>query len=203
MRNGDLLTLETPPQHRVFRQWYVGDLTATAAELAGAQSPTGLDSDSLLPALKGRYNFDVIRYEYYRDRTAAFEAFKKGDMTVRQEFTSRIWARDYNFPALQRGEVIKEELPEVTEVLDTTDHASGEVLMLGYMNREALRSTLVFLPAAFFEEVNVTSSRRDVPRADPTVTMTVVPSSELLASAAVTPPMAALPWSRSMNLSRP
>lgn len=65
-----------------------------------------------LPALRGRFNFDVVRYDYYRDRVAAFEAFKKGDMTVRQEFTSRIWARDYNFPALQRGEVIKEELPD-------------------------------------------------------------------------------------------
>lgn len=65
-----------------------------------------------LPAFTGRFNFDVVRYEYYRDRTASFEAFKKGEMTVRQEFTSRIWARDYNFPALTRGEVVKEELPD-------------------------------------------------------------------------------------------
>ena len=65
-----------------------------------------------LPARRGRFNFDIIRYEYYRDRVAAFEAFKKGEMTVRQEFTSRIWARDYNFPALLRGEIIKEELPD-------------------------------------------------------------------------------------------
>jgi len=65
-----------------------------------------------LPAFRGRFNFDTIRYEYYRDRVAAFEAFKKGEMTIRQEFTSRIWARDYNFPALTRGEVIKEELPD-------------------------------------------------------------------------------------------
>jgi outer membrane receptor protein involved in Fe transport len=40
-------------------------------------------------------------------------------------------------------------------------------------------------PAPFFEAVNVTSSRTDVPRADPTSTITVIPSSELLASAAV------------------
>jgi microcin C transport system substrate-binding protein len=65
-----------------------------------------------LPVHRGRYNFDVVRYEYYRDRVAAFEAFKKGEMTVRQEFTSRIWARDYNFPALTRGEVIREEIPD-------------------------------------------------------------------------------------------
>lgn len=65
-----------------------------------------------LPVFRGRYNFDVVRYEYYRDRTAAFEAFKKGDMNVHQETTSRIWARDYSFPALTRGEVLKEELPD-------------------------------------------------------------------------------------------
>ena len=65
-----------------------------------------------LPAMRGRYNFDVIRYEFFRDRVASFESFKKGDMTVRQEFTSRIWARDYNFPALTRGDVIKEVLPD-------------------------------------------------------------------------------------------
>jgi outer membrane receptor protein involved in Fe transport len=46
--------------------------------------------------------------------------------------------------------------------------------------------TITLQPAAFFEAVNVTSSRTDVPRADPTVTMTVIPSAELLTSAAVT-----------------
>jgi outer membrane receptor protein involved in Fe transport len=40
-------------------------------------------------------------------------------------------------------------------------------------------------PAPFFEAVNVTSSRTDVPRADPTVTVTVIPASELLSAAAV------------------
>jgi outer membrane receptor protein involved in Fe transport len=49
---------------------------------------------------------------------------------------------------------------------------------------EGIRVTLQ--PAAFFEAVNVTSSRGEAPRADPTVTMTVIPSSELLTSAAVT-----------------
>ena len=65
-----------------------------------------------LPSMRGRYNFEIVRYEYFRDRVAAFEAFKKGAMTVRQEATSRIWARDYNFPALENGEVVREELPD-------------------------------------------------------------------------------------------
>jgi outer membrane receptor protein involved in Fe transport len=46
-----------------------------------------------------------------------------------------------------------------------------------------LRVTLQ--PAPFFEAVNVTSSRADVPRADPSMTMTVLPSAELLTSAAL------------------
>ena len=65
-----------------------------------------------LPVMLGRYNFDAIRYEYYRDRTASFEAFKKGVVTFREEFTSRIWARDYNFPALQVGRVVRDEVPD-------------------------------------------------------------------------------------------
>ena len=40
-------------------------------------------------------------------------------------------------------------------------------------------------PAPFFEAVNVTSSRTDVPRSDPTVTVTVIPAAELLSAAAV------------------
>lgn len=65
-----------------------------------------------LPVMTGRYNFERIRYEYYRDRTASFEAFKKGNITFRQEFTSRIWATAYDFPAHAEGRVIKELVPD-------------------------------------------------------------------------------------------
>jgi microcin C transport system substrate-binding protein len=60
----------------------------------------------------GRFNFDRIRYEYYRDRTASFEAFKKGDVTFREEFTSRVWATGYDFPAVSNGRVIRDEVPD-------------------------------------------------------------------------------------------
>ena len=65
-----------------------------------------------LPVMTGRYNFDRVRIEYYRDRTASFEAFKKGVVTFREEFTSRVWARDYNFPALLEGKVIRDEVED-------------------------------------------------------------------------------------------
>lgn len=64
------------------------------------------------PIFRGRYNFDRIRYEYYRDRNAAFEAFKGGRILVREEFTSRNWAVDYNFPAVNDGRVQRLEIPD-------------------------------------------------------------------------------------------
>jgi microcin C transport system substrate-binding protein len=65
-----------------------------------------------LPVMVGRFNFDRIRYEYYRDRTASFEAFKKGNITFREEFTSRTWATQYDFPALKDGRVVKDLVPD-------------------------------------------------------------------------------------------
>ncbi|PWK68396.1 extracellular solute-binding protein [Aminobacter sp. AP02] len=64
-----------------------------------------------LPVNRGLYNFDRIRIEFYQDRQAAFEAFKKGDIAYRQEFTSRIWATGYDFPAFTSGKVVKREFP--------------------------------------------------------------------------------------------
>lgn len=61
---------------------------------------------------RGRANFDVIRIDFYRERQAGFEAFKKGDITFRQEFTSRVWATGYDFPALKEGKVVKREFPD-------------------------------------------------------------------------------------------
>lgn len=66
------------------------------------------------PVMVGRWNFDRIRYEYYRDRTASFEAFKGGHILFREEFTSRNWANDYNFPAVLDGRVKLEDYPDET-----------------------------------------------------------------------------------------
>lgn len=60
---------------------------------------------------RGLNHFDRIRIELYRDRQAAFEAFKKGNVLYRQEFTSRVWATGYDFPAITQGKVIKREFP--------------------------------------------------------------------------------------------
>lgn len=64
-----------------------------------------------LPINRGFYHFDRLRIEFFGDRQAAFEAFKKGLITYRQEFTSRIWATGYDFPALTDGKVVRREFP--------------------------------------------------------------------------------------------
>jgi microcin C transport system substrate-binding protein len=67
-----------------------------------------------LPVNRGRWNFDTIRFEYFRDRTAAMEAFKAGAYDFREEFTSKTWATGYDFPAVREGLVKREVLPDHT-----------------------------------------------------------------------------------------
>ena len=53
-----------------------------------------------LPVNVGQNNFETLRFEYYRERQVAFEAFKAGAINYHEEFTSRTWATGYDFPAL-------------------------------------------------------------------------------------------------------
>lgn len=59
---------------------------------------------------RGTQNFDVMRYEYFRDATVAFEAFKAGQIDFRTENIARNWATGYDFPAMRRGLVIRDEI---------------------------------------------------------------------------------------------
>ena len=63
-----------------------------------------------LPVRVGQSNFDRIRWEYFRDRTVAFEAFKNGTLNYHEEYTSRTWSTGYDFPAIREGKVKKEEI---------------------------------------------------------------------------------------------
>ncbi|MDO5646693.1 extracellular solute-binding protein [Paracoccus sp. (in: a-proteobacteria)] len=76
-----------------------------------------------LPINRGRANFDTIRYEYFADYDAAFEAFKAGQYTFRREVSSIIWAQRYDFPALTNGWVKRESL-------DDGDVANGQAWVL-------------------------------------------------------------------------
>ena len=67
-----------------------------------------------LPVSRGQGNFDIVRYEYYRDRDVGFEGFTAGSYLFREEFTSRVWATRYNFPAFRQGRVRRAEIPDHT-----------------------------------------------------------------------------------------
>ena len=67
-----------------------------------------------LPAMTGRYNFDTIFIDYYRDRTVLVEALKAGEYDFHEEFTSKVWATQYDIPAVEEGWLVKDVLPDNT-----------------------------------------------------------------------------------------
>jgi microcin C transport system substrate-binding protein len=67
-----------------------------------------------LPVSRGQNNFDVLRFEYYRDREVGFEGFTAKNYLFREEFTSRFWATRYDFPAFKDGRVKRTVLPDET-----------------------------------------------------------------------------------------
>ena len=61
-----------------------------------------------LPINRGLWNFDELRFDFYRDENAYFEAFKAGLYDVRSEHDPARWETGYDFPAVRDGRVIKE-----------------------------------------------------------------------------------------------
>ena len=60
----------------------------------------------------GLHNFDRIRYEYYRDLTVEFEAFKAGKIDFRFENSAKRWQLEYTLDAVRSGDLIKRAIPE-------------------------------------------------------------------------------------------
>lgn len=65
-----------------------------------------------LPVNIGYYNFDELKFDYYRDSTIAVEAFKAGEYDFRKENISKVWKKSYNIPQIEDGRIIKETLPD-------------------------------------------------------------------------------------------
>jgi microcin C transport system substrate-binding protein len=64
-----------------------------------------------LPVNRGRLNFDFTRYDYYRDQTVAFEAFKAGEYDIRIENEAKKWATQYTGSGIDAGYIVQEEIP--------------------------------------------------------------------------------------------
>jgi len=73
-----------------------------------------------LSVARGQNNFDIVRFEFYRDRDVGFEGFTAQNYLFREEFTSRTWATRYDFPAVKDRRVKRDTLPD-----DTPSGAQG------------------------------------------------------------------------------
>ena len=102
-----------------------------------------------LPVNRGRYNFAEVRFDYFRERTAGFEALKSGVIDLREEYTSRDWATAYDFPALKDGRVKKTTLPD-----ETPSGAQGYFFNLRREKFQDIRVRRAFNLAFDFEWTN-------------------------------------------------
>ncbi|GAB4360211.1 MAG: extracellular solute-binding protein [Gammaproteobacteria bacterium] len=123
-REMPLIVGEQPilPKH----YWQGRDFTRTTLEPPLGSGPYRIDSleagrfivyrrvadywGEKLPVNVGSNNFDVIRYDYYRDTTVVIEAFKAGEFDFRAENSSKHWATAYNIPEVEQGLMKKEEI---------------------------------------------------------------------------------------------
>ena len=64
-----------------------------------------------LPVNAGQWNYDEIRFEYYRDETVAFESFKAGNLDYWQETSAKNWATAYDFATVKNGFIRRQEVP--------------------------------------------------------------------------------------------
>jgi microcin C transport system substrate-binding protein len=104
-----------------------------------------------LPVNRGTYNFDTVRYEFYRDRDVAFEGFTARNYLFREEFTSRTWATRYDFPAVKDGRVKLETLPD-----DTPSGAQGWFINIRRDKFKDARVREALIQAFDFEWTNKT-----------------------------------------------
>ena len=108
-------------------QWEGKDFAEATAEVPVGSGPYVLADSELgvqvtykrnpdwwgkdLPFNRGQWNFDEIRYDYYANPQAIFEAFKAGQVDAYREANVSKWLSSYDFPAVQSGDVIKAEIP--------------------------------------------------------------------------------------------
>jgi microcin C transport system substrate-binding protein len=64
-----------------------------------------------LPVRIGRDNWDVIRFDYYKEPNVAQIAFLAGAYDFKQEISAKVWATGYDTPAVKDGRIVKEQIP--------------------------------------------------------------------------------------------
>ncbi len=66
-----------------------------------------------IPVNKGRYNFERIKYDYFRDESVQLEALKGDVIDIREETVSKNWVTGYDFPAVEAG-FLKKDLVDIS-----------------------------------------------------------------------------------------
>lgn len=100
-RNFDSTTLDTPNTNGPYT---ISNVDA-GRSITYARNPNYWAKDHFTNV--GLNNFETITYDYYRDDTVAFEAFKAGDLDMRRESNAGRWFSAYDFPAIKNGSLIK------------------------------------------------------------------------------------------------
>lgn len=88
---------------------YVVDSFEAGKFISFKKNPNWWGKD--VPFYRGQHNFDEIRYEYFGDGGVVFEAFKAGAISTYRETNPAKWDSNYDFPAVQSGDVVKSEIP--------------------------------------------------------------------------------------------
>ncbi len=88
---------------------YVVDTVDPGVSITFRRNPDWWGKD--LPVNRGQWNLDTIRYDYFANPVAVFEAVKSGSITAYREDNLARWASRYDFPAIASGEMVKLEVP--------------------------------------------------------------------------------------------
>lgn len=112
-----------------------------------------------LPFRRGTNVIDEIRMEFYGDGSVAFEAFKAGEVTTNREFNGGKWETQYDFPAVERGDVIKSVIPH-----QRPSGITGFVMNTRRDQFEDWRVRDALIHAFNFEYINETMTGGEQPR---------------------------------------
>ena len=88
---------------------YLVDKVEPGTTLGFKKNPNWWGKD--LAFNKGLWNFDAIKYDYFGTGTVVFESFKAGETDMYRESNAVKWQKNYTFPAVDAGDVVKEEIP--------------------------------------------------------------------------------------------
>lgn len=112
-----------------------------------------------LPIRRGVHNLDEIRMEFFGDAGVMFEAFKAGILTSIRETNAAKWDRDYNFPAVQAGDVVKSVIPH-----ERPSGITGFAMNTRRADFADWRVRSALIHAFNFELINRTLNGGEVPR---------------------------------------